>query len=89
MRNSCRSSLPGESFITVKLRNPPRQEILLEEPKGIIGNSVSENPVVGTLNLYLRMPDPMQKESAQSDNPALRRRPKTDDLSDFQNMSTF
>ena len=31
----------------------------------------------------------MQKESAQSDYPALRKRPKTDDMSDIQNMSTF
>ena len=31
----------------------------------------------------------MQKESAQSENSALRKRPKTDDLSDIQNMSTF
>ena len=31
----------------------------------------------------------MQKESAQSDNSALRKRPKTDDLSDIQKMSTF
>ena len=51
--------------------------------------SFSENPVVGTLNLYRRMPDSLQKESAQSDYPALRKRPKTDDLSDIQNMSTF
>jgi hypothetical protein len=35
------------------------------------------------------MPDSMQKESAQSDHPALRKRPKTDDLTDIQNMSSF
>ena len=35
------------------------------------------------------MPDSMQKESAQSDYQALRKRPKTDDLSDIQKMSTF
>jgi hypothetical protein len=51
--------------------------------------SFSEKHVVGTLNLYLRMPDSMQKESAQSIHPALRKRPKTDDLTDIQNMSTF
>ena len=51
--------------------------------------SFSENPVVGTLNLYLKMRDSMKKQSAQSDYPALRKRPKTDDLSEIQNMSTF
>ena len=51
--------------------------------------SFPENHVVGTLNLYLRVPDSMQKESAQSDHPALRKRPKTDDLTNIQNMSTF
>jgi hypothetical protein len=35
------------------------------------------------------MPVSMQKESAQSDHPALRKHPKTDDLTDNQNMSTF
>jgi hypothetical protein len=32
---------------------------------------------VGTLNLGLEMPDPMDKESAQSDQPAGRKRPKS------------
>ena len=51
--------------------------------------SFSENHVVGTLNLYLRVPYSMQKESAQSDHPVLRKRPKTDDLTIIKNMSTF
>ena len=33
---------------------------------------------MGTLNLYLRMPDSLQKELAQSDHRALRKRPKRD-----------
>ena len=32
--------------------------------------------VVGTLNLCQEMPEPMQKESAQSDHPTRRKRPK-------------
>ena len=32
--------------------------------------------VVGTLNLCQEMPEPMQKESAQSDHPTPRNRPK-------------
>ena len=35
------------------------------------------------------MPVSMQKESAQSDHPDLRKRPKTDDLTDIQNMSNI
>ena len=30
---------------------------------------------MGTLNVYVRMPDALQKESAQSDNSGLRKRP--------------
>ena len=33
-------------------------------------------PDVGSLNLCLKMPDSMQKESAQSDHPIQRKRPK-------------
>jgi hypothetical protein len=49
----------------------------------------SEKHVVSTLNLYLRMPDSMQKESAQSNHPVLRKRQKTDDFTDIQDSSTF
>ena len=35
------------------------------------------------------MPDAMQKKSAQSDNSALRKRPKTDDLSDIQTIQVI
>jgi hypothetical protein len=39
---------------------------------------------VGTLNLYLRMPDTMQRESALSDHPARRKRPKCGPIVLFQ-----
>ena len=51
--------------------------------------SFSKTHVAGTLNLYLRTSDSMQKELAQSDHPVLRKRPKTDDLTNIQNVSTF
>ena len=44
---------------------------------------------VGTLNLYLRMPGTMQKESAQSDHPARRKRPKCGPILLFQNIQIF
>ena len=39
MRYPHYSSLMGQPFITMKLRNPPKTRILLEELKGEIGNS--------------------------------------------------
>ena len=39
-------------------------------------SSIVKIPHVGTLNLYQKMPDKMQKDSGQSDHSILRKRPK-------------
>ena len=51
---------------------------------------------MGTLNLCLEMPETMQKESAQSEYPALRKRQKRDEILGYfdvgpkqQNRATF
>jgi hypothetical protein len=44
---------------------------------------------VGTLNLYLRMPGTMQRESAQSDHPGRRKRQKCGPILLFQNIPIF
>jgi hypothetical protein len=57
---------------------------------------VSEMPDVGSRNLRLTTPDSLQKESAQSDHPALRKRPKYAEILGYfnvvqkqQNQTTF
>ena len=59
-------------------------------------SKLSEYYVVGTLNLCQETPDPMQKESAQSDQPAGRKRPKRAKILGYfgvcpnqQNWTTF
>ena len=44
---------------------------------------------MGTLNLCLVMPGTLQKESAQSDHPTLRKRPKRGLNLSFQNIPIF
>ena len=43
----------------------------------------SKVPLVGTLNLCLKMPEKMQKTRNESDHPGLRKRPKTGKNSQF------
>ena len=57
--------------------DPPQEGV--SPPKS--GNSkFSELYVVGTLNLCLKTPGTMQKESDQSDHPVLRKRPNREEL---------
>ena len=75
------------------LFNPPQGGV--SPPKS--GNSkFSQLYVVGTLNLYLKTPGTMQKESDQSDHPVMRKRPKCAVLLEYfdvglkeQNRTTF
>ena len=52
-------------------------------------SKLSEQYVVGTLNLYLRMPDSLQKELTQSDHGGLRKRTKCVILAKIPNESYF
>jgi hypothetical protein len=78
------------------------RKILFDPPQGGArppksGNSkLSKQYVVGTLNLYLKTPCTMQKETDQSDHPVLRKRSKHADLLQYfdvslkqQNRTTF
>ena len=57
---------------------------ILSAPLKVQISKFSELYVVGTLNLCLGMPGTMQKESAQSDQPARRKRPKCDQILPFR-----
>ena len=75
-------SKKGESAST----GPPK---MLSAPLGAQISKFSELYDVGTLNLYLRMPGTMQKESAQPDHPAWRKCPKRGPILLFQNIPIF
>ena len=75
-------SKKGESAST----GPPK---ILLAPLRVQISKFSELYDVGTLNLCLRMPGTMQKESAQSDHPARRKRPKCGPILLFQNIQIF
>ena len=72
----------GESALT----GPPK---ILSAPLRVQISKLSELYDVGILNLYLRMPGTMQKESAQSDHPAWRKRSKCGPILLFQNIPIY
>ena len=62
---------------------------ILSAPLGVQILKLSKLYDVGTLNLYLRMPGTIQKESAQSDHPARRKRTKCGPILFFKNIPIF
>jgi hypothetical protein len=62
---------------------------ILSAPLWVQMSKFSELYDVGILNLYLRMPGTLQKESAQSDHPAWRKRSKRGPILLFQNIPIF
>jgi hypothetical protein len=75
-------SKKGESASTL----PPK---ILTAPLRVQISKFSELNDVGTLNLYLKMPCTMQKESARSDHPAWRKRRKCGPILLFQNIPIY